>query len=209
MSNQRGSLKRISCERVSHLSLQVRAIPSTRRCHAMSVLRFSPLQSQPTSSFWTALTSLKLDRLKLDDSLQEIQGWIRPGSYARPRDGETNAIWIGGLVMLDASSLNTLVSEKQPTPAGHLPVRGVMKNFNTIEEFKDAQTKKELLKDLARETDQASTSSRMSPFLLVTFADLKKYVFHYWFAFPTTVQKPAWESDEWVSDLACRGASCS
>lgn len=105
---------------------------------------------------------------------------------------------MGGVVMLDASSLNTIATEQQPTPAGHLRVRGVMKNFNTIEEFKDAQMKKGLLKDLASQADRASTSSTLCPFLLVTFADLKKYVFHYWFAFPATVQKPAWEADEWV-----------
>ena len=33
----------------------------------------------------------------------------------------------------------------------------------------------------------------MNPFLLVTFADLKKYVYHYWFAFPALVSKPGWE----------------
>ena len=35
----------------------------------------------------------------------------------------------------------------------------------------------------------------MNPFLLVTFADLKKYVYHYWFAFPALVSKPGWELD--------------
>jgi ubiquitin-like modifier-activating enzyme ATG7 len=33
----------------------------------------------------------------------------------------------------------------------------------------------------------------LNPFLLVTFADLKKYVYHYWFAFPALVSKPGWE----------------
>lgn len=35
----------------------------------------------------------------------------------------------------------------------------------------------------------------LNPFLLVTFADLKKYVYHYWFAFPALVSNPAWVVD--------------
>lgn len=36
----------------------------------------------------------------------------------------------------------------------------------------------------------------LAPFLLVTFADLKKYIYHYWFAFPALVSKPNWELAE-------------
>lgn len=36
----------------------------------------------------------------------------------------------------------------------------------------------------------------LNPFLLVTFADLKKYVYHYWFAFPALVSKPGWDLAE-------------
>lgn len=39
-------------------------------------------------------------------------------------------------------------------------------------------------------------SPTLNPFLLVTFADLKKYVYHYWFAFPALVSKPNWELAE-------------
>jgi ubiquitin-like modifier-activating enzyme ATG7 len=35
--------------------------------------------------------------------------------------------------------------------------------------------------------------SALTKFLVITFADLKKYKFFYWFAFPAFVSKPPWE----------------
>lgn len=36
-------------------------------------------------------------------------------------------------------------------------------------------------------------SPKLNLFVLVAFADLKKYTYHYWFAFPALVSKPAWQ----------------
>lgn len=35
--------------------------------------------------------------------------------------------------------------------------------------------------------------SALNKFLVITFADLKKYKYFYWFAFPAFVSKPPWE----------------
>jgi hypothetical protein len=81
-----------------------------------------------------------------------------------------------------------------------IPLRGKFRNFNTIEEFRSPELKKQLfsetVQDLINTFSAPNHSSQIptfNPFLLVSFADLKKYVYHYWFAFPALVQKPAWE----------------
>jgi ubiquitin-like modifier-activating enzyme ATG7 len=95
-------------------------------------------------------------------------------------------------------------------PSGSVAVNGIFKNFNTIEEFRATEPKKELFNAVtdsvgdhhSRYPLQAdrqllesfeTESPNLNPFLLVTFADLKKYVYHYWFAFPALVSKPGWE----------------
>lgn len=98
------------------------------------------------------------------------------------------------------------------SPPGSIPFTGTFKNFNTIEEFKASETKKALF-DLVTDAILASFDSEMpvlNPFLLVTFADLKKYIYHYWFAFPALVAKPGWEVEgDWanVDEAVCVSAS--
>ena len=99
-------------------------------------------------------------------------------------------------------------------PALSVSVHGVFKNYNTIEDFKAAD-KAALFNDLADEVRPAfvivlvltraqmwtsiitqKDVSKLNRFLLITFADLKKYQYYYWFAFPAFVAKPAWEIAE-------------
>lgn len=87
---------------------------------------------------------------------------------------------------------------------------GSLKNFNTIEDFKSAD-KSALFNQISDQVREQTPSSYQANFLkiwegitkkdtsllnhffLITYADLKKYKYYYWFAFPAFVSKPAWE----------------
>ncbi|GAA6026560.1 hypothetical protein JCM10207_003385, partial [Rhodosporidiobolus poonsookiae] len=71
-------------------------------------------------------------------------------------------------------------------------------------EFRDSD-KAKLLSELgdqiwgqASSADPSASLESLNPFLLITFADLKKYRYYYWCGFPAVAWKPGWEIfEEW------------
>ncbi|PIK52991.1 putative ubiquitin-like modifier-activating enzyme ATG7-like [Apostichopus japonicus] len=89
--------------------------------------------------------------------------------------------------------------------SSHLfPSPGTLINFNTLNAFREID-KKNVLEQSAKQIWDDIKSGKaitepflLSRFMLLTFCDLKKYHYHYWFAFPAlvtpepvTVHKPA------------------
>lgn len=80
-------------------------------------------------------------------------------------------------------------------------MRGKLINYNTIESFKSSD-KSDLLQTVGSDiwrliNDQSAppvTASDLNPFIMLTFADLKKYKYYYWCGFPALLQKPGWET---------------
>ena len=103
---------------------------------------------------------------------------------------------------LVSTSLRALHGPRR-VPQNAIGAHGSFKNFNTIEDFKNADktalfnhTADEIWKSIVEDRSTA----QLTRFLLLTFADLKKYKYFYWFAFPAFATKPAWEIDgEWQS----------
>ncbi|TNY16924.1 hypothetical protein DMC30DRAFT_420318, partial [Rhodotorula diobovata] len=164
-------------------------------------LQFLPLPTSISPSFWHRLTSLKLHHLGLDDKSVPIKGCYSLGRTVHDKlTGDS--VGISGSLELDEGSFDLDVGDGTSAPSphrDHFVLRGVLRNYNTIEEFKRAD-KAKLLSDLGdqiwsaiRHPSPETTLADLNPFLMITFADLKKYRYCYWCAIPALVQKPGWE----------------
>ncbi|ODV84761.1 hypothetical protein CANARDRAFT_28901 [[Candida] arabinofermentans NRRL YB-2248] len=145
-------------------------------------LNFSPPQSFVDSSFFVKLTQLKLDVLKLDQSPRLIYGYY---SYKTLGRNQTPSISLNDASFGDIKDFESgLPVNNNLISSGHITV------VNTLEEFKDTN-KLEYLKhagqtlyDKIVDHSVLEDPSIFSEFSILSFADLKKYKFYYWFAFP-------------------------
>uniref|UniRef100_A0A8C5HAL0 Ubiquitin-like modifier-activating enzyme ATG7 n=1 Tax=Gouania willdenowi TaxID=441366 RepID=A0A8C5HAL0_GOUWI len=139
-------------------------------------LQFAPFISALEAGFWHQLTQKKLNDYRLDESPKSIKGYYSNG----------DPVGLPTRLTLEYSAFDI----DGPTPARCCPAFGTLYNTNTIDAFKDTD-KKALLEKEAKEIWEAIQSgaaiknpSILCRFILLTFADLKKYNFYYWFCFP-------------------------
>ncbi|KDN42002.1 hypothetical protein RSAG8_07047, partial [Rhizoctonia solani AG-8 WAC10335] len=151
----------------------------------MTVIQFTPLSSLVQPAFWHDLVRLKIDVLKLSAESQPVTASYSAGKSIVDRETGQD-VALGCQIVLGGDAFNGQVN----VPAHTVGVHGTLKNFNIIEEFK-AVDKSALFNELADELWAAMHSetaltdlSYLNKFLVLTFADLKKYKFYYWFALP-------------------------
>ncbi|KAJ3013358.1 Autophagy protein 7 [Thoreauomyces humboldtii] len=152
-----------------------------------AVLQFDVFQSAVNPTFWHALSKQKIEVYRLDDSPRDITGTYEV-PVSRMRASSSITARVSG-TRLDVSS-ESFTTASRPTTATTQMAPGTLRNMNTIEEFKNLD-KAALFSSVAERIWEDITSgaavehpSLLSRFLLLTFADLKKYKFWYWFGFP-------------------------
>lgn len=153
------------------------------------ILRFIAFQSSVDEGFWRRLSSLKLDTLGLDQSPIPITGFYAPCSHSQ----------VPNPLKLTADSLPDDTSEQSTTFQSNrnkCPVPGTLYNTNTLESFHSLD-KGALLKAEAKKIFDDIMSGKadedcavLSRFLLISYADLKKWTFYHWFAFPALSLEP-------------------
>ena len=150
------------------------------------VLRFEPWQSAVDPGFWAELARRKLDNAGLSED-----PWTATALYAPSQ----NAV-VSSPAQLTATSFGTLnedelaARQRDMVTSRRREMPGVLVNVNTLERFRAfdrgalmATAAKRLVEDI--KSGKADTDpGRLTPFIALTFADLKKWSFYYWFAFP-------------------------
>ncbi|KZO99225.1 E1-like protein-activating [Calocera viscosa TUFC12733] len=160
----------------------------------MPIVQFVPFSSSVHPSFWHELTKLKIDVLRLDASHVPVSASYTAGKTVVDRE-TGNEVGLGCHLTLGEDAF-----KPDAKPAKHAAlIKGTMINFNTIEDFKSSD-KTALFNELSDRlwaglspSPSAGTTAELNSFLLITFADLKKYKYYYWFAFPAFMASPPWE----------------
>ncbi|XP_046853731.1 ubiquitin-like modifier-activating enzyme ATG7 isoform X2 [Xenia sp. Carnegie-2017] len=140
------------------------------------ILQFAPFSSAVDAGFWTSLQRKKLEEYHLDESSKTIKGY-----YANDNLDGFQARFNLDYDALDRSDICS---------KNRFICHGELLNANTIENFK-AFNKQKLLESVGKKIWQSIISKEaleklelLNQFILITFADLKKYHFYYWFGFP-------------------------
>jgi ubiquitin-like modifier-activating enzyme ATG7 len=183
----------------------------------MSTLKFAPWMSDVDVQFYAALAHIKINHDKLDDSARKVLGLyeVRPGEHSSRSmrvQIHPNALTSDEYV----ARLNTdYTSDDYPsTPPTFCRAEGIIKNCNTIEDYKSldraailercAQTvclllitilKADKLQiwDAIHDGSIYECPSLLSSFTAIIFANLKKYKFTYHFGFPAIQSDPPWK----------------
>ncbi|XP_060528264.1 ubiquitin-like modifier-activating enzyme ATG7 [Cylas formicarius] len=140
-------------------------------------IMYCPFTSSVNPSFWNKLTALKLDVDKLSETEHHVWGYFHIlGSENVP----------SSVVEVDSTSFNEcFVSQKV-----YIPFEGKVINKNTIEQFKECDKMHLINKEgnnllgTIKSGEILRRPSLLNNFFVLSFADLKKYHYYYWFAFP-------------------------
>ncbi|XP_041980787.1 ubiquitin-like modifier-activating enzyme ATG7 [Aricia agestis] len=142
------------------------------------IIQYVPFKSFVHPAFWHTLSELKLNVDKLNETTKQIHG-----IYSFRDD-------IDGIFEVDGTSFNQSTTEDLFS----IDVIGTLINKNTIEDFKGID-KAALLNSIGeviwtniKTRSWIDKPNSLVTFIILSFADLKKFHYYYWFAFPTPNQ---------------------
>ncbi|KAJ2865005.1 Autophagy protein 7 [Coemansia aciculifera] len=168
------------------------------------ILRFEPFSSAVEPEFWASVAHHKLHTARLDTAARDVQGSFGCGRRHTVRSGGES-----GQTVAVPARLRVGAGEEGGANGGDIVVGGRLHNTNTVEDFKRLD-KGALLREAGAAVLEAIQSGRASEdpsllwgFVVVSFADLKRYRFWHWFGFPAVMADPAdtvWSAAQGVGE---------
>ncbi|SZF04477.1 unnamed protein product [Blumeria hordei] len=165
-------------------------------------LKFAPFGSEIELPFYRALSQLKIDVDRLDDSPRPVLGLYQ------------HRMTISSDVSCRMQILGDALTS-EVVPAGHIRAEGKIKNLNTFEDFKNVD-KASIMNTAAKQIWDAindgsiyTVPSLLSSFTIISYADLKNYKFTYWFAFPALHSRPVWNRNATEKPIQLTGLETS
>lgn len=172
---------------------------------ATQPLQYAPWTSDIELAFYQALASLKINHDKLDSSARKVLGLYEINHKDTPERSSRMQIHASALTNDEYVSIKTRRGRAwvtyrpcQSNPQGYYRAEGLIRNYNTIEEFRqvDKAAHVELagrtIWDAINDGTIYSCPSLLSSFTAICYADLKKYKFTYHFAYPCIHSDPQW-----------------
>ncbi|CAO1627379.1 unnamed protein product [Sympodiomycopsis kandeliae] len=166
-----------------------------------SLLQFLPLHSQISPNFWHTFTTLKLNTLRLNEDDLDITASYSVGKYISSKESNNEKVGISSGLILDEYSLpspngTTIQESGESNNIPTMKANGKIRNYNTAPQFTSSNKNdilnslaKEILTEMTTSTDPVKTLNR---FMMITFADLKKYRYYHWVCIPAFIFKPNW-----------------
>lgn len=154
-------------------------------------MQYVPFASDIEIPFYASLASHKIDNDKLDDSARTILGVYE----IRPADAKENSC---RMQILGNALTASGPPESDSTHLRYYRGEGTIKNVNTIEDYRKLdkvaflQQAGKTMWDAINDGTVYSCPSLLASFVVICFADLKKYRFSYWFGYPALVMDLPW-----------------
>ncbi|TKX21483.1 putative ubiquitin-like modifier-activating enzyme atg7 [Elsinoe australis] len=151
-------------------------------------LQYAPWTTEIDLGFYSALAKFKLENDKLESPVRKVLGAYE----VRPRDAPERST---------SMQIHTSALTNHEVPGGTCRGEGMIRNFNTYEEFKEydrsahMERAGRMIWDAINDGSIFSCPSLLSSFSAICFANLKKYTFNYHFAYPALHSDPQWKQD--------------